>query len=68
MPMQEQQEFSGGTAGGVGREQPVEPVGLAADLVAMQRDARDIVAGQLSARPAVTTPNPSGSTNSTRPE
>ena len=33
--MQEQQEFGGRTAGGVGREQPVEPVGLGADLVAV---------------------------------
>src|SRR6476661_3238109 len=43
--MQEQREFGGGTAGGVGREQPVELVGLAADLVAMQGYARHIVAG-----------------------
>src|SRR6267142_2133809 len=43
--MQEQQEFGGGTAGGVGREQPVELVGLAANLVAMKGYARDVVAG-----------------------
>src|SRR4029450_12043817 len=43
--MQEQQQLGGGTAGGVGREQPVELVGLAADLVAMKGYARDIVAG-----------------------
>ena len=43
--VQEQQQFGGGTAGGVGREQPVELVGLGADLVTMQRHARNVVAG-----------------------
>src|SRR6266851_8101470 len=42
--MQEQQQLGGRAAGGVGREQPVELAGLAANLVAMKRHARDIVA------------------------
>ena len=36
--MQEQEQFGGRSAGGMGREQPVELVGLCPDLVAMQRD------------------------------
>ena len=43
--MKEQQQFGGGAAGGVGREQPVELVGLVADFIAVPGDARDIVAG-----------------------
>src|SRR6202012_2328768 len=43
--MQKQQQFGRGTAGGMGRKQPVELAGLGADLLAMKRDARDIVAG-----------------------
>src|SRR3981081_4326740 len=40
--MQEQQQFGGRTAGGVGREQPVELVGLAADLVTGTCPARAV--------------------------
>src|SRR6201995_4333099 len=42
--VQEQQQLGGRAAGGGGGEQPVELVGLVADLVAMQRDAGNIVA------------------------
>src|SRR5258706_7107353 len=43
--VQEQQQFGGRAAGGVGREQPVELVGFVANLVAMKGDARNVVAG-----------------------
>src|ERR1700721_3307102 len=43
--MQKQQQLSRRTAGGVGREKPVELAGLGANLLAMKCDARDIVAG-----------------------
>src|SRR5690242_1772514 len=35
--VQEQEQFGGGTTGGVGGEQPVQRVGLVADLLAMER-------------------------------
>ena len=43
--MQEQQQFGGGAARGVGREQPVELVGLVADFIAVPGDAGDVIAG-----------------------
>src|SRR5438105_6312958 len=41
--MQEQQQFGRRAAGGMGREQPVELVGFFADLVAMQRNASNVI-------------------------
>src|SRR6516225_11546286 len=43
--MEEQQQLGGRAAGRVGCEQPIEPVRLVPDLVAMQRNAGDIVSG-----------------------
>src|SRR3979490_1900940 len=42
--VQEQQQVSGRAAGGGGREQPVELVGFAANLVTMKRHTRNVVA------------------------
>src|SRR5271169_4630561 len=43
--MQEKEQFGRRTAGGVGREQPVELAGLLANLFAMKRHAGNVVIG-----------------------